>query len=35
MVFKSAGRNFLVACDCKGAYTEPLSKWKQGSCNVV
>ena len=30
MIFKSAGQNFLVACDCKAASTEPLSKWNKG-----
>ena len=30
MVFKSAGQNFLVACDCKAVSTEPLSKWSKG-----
>ena len=30
MIFKSAGQNCLVACDCKAASTEPLSKWNKG-----
>ena len=30
MVFKSAGQNLLVACDCKAAQLKPLSKWNRG-----
>ena len=29
-IFKSAGQNFLMACDCKDVSTELLSKWKKG-----
>ena len=30
MIFKSAGQNVLVACDCKASFTEPLRKWNKG-----
>ena len=29
-IFKSAGQNFLVVCDCKAASAEPLSKRNKG-----